>query len=98
VDQVLEARGLRRKRRFVTPNFLTAPHLLGQSNMVALLPLSLATLCRERFGLDEIALPIHVPDFEVCLSWHERTHCHAADMWFRDQVMTFVDLTEENSS
>jgi DNA-binding transcriptional LysR family regulator len=92
LDQALEARGLRRNRRFVTPNFLTAPHLVGQSNMVALLPQSLARRCHERFGLAEIALPIDVPDFQICVSWHDRTHRHAAHMWFRDQVMKFVEF------
>jgi DNA-binding transcriptional LysR family regulator len=92
VDEALEARGLRRNRRFVTPNYMTAPHVLAQSDMVALLPLSVATRLRDRFGLAEIAMPVDVPAFEVCISWHDRTHRHAAHMWFRDQVMKFVEL------
>jgi DNA-binding transcriptional LysR family regulator len=95
VDQVLEARGSQRNRRFVTPNYFTAPHLVGQSDMVALLPLSLATRCRDRFRLSEIALPIDVPEFEVCLFWHDRTHRQAAHTWFREQVMKFAELANQ---
>ncbi|MGJ7512147.1 LysR family transcriptional regulator [Variovorax sp. GT1P44] len=91
VDVALEARGLRRNRRFVTPNYLTAPHLVGQSNMVALMPRSLAMRYRDRYAPDEIAMPFDAFEFEVCLFWHDRTHRHAAHMWFRDQVMKFVE-------
>lgn len=93
VDLALGSLGLQRNRRFVTPNYLTAPHLAGQTDMVALLPMSLAKRCRDRFGLSEIAMPFDVPEFEVCLSWHDRTHRHASHMWFRDQVVKFVEHT-----
>jgi DNA-binding transcriptional LysR family regulator len=59
--------------------------------MVALLPLSLATHFRDQFGLAEVTMPVDVPGIEVCLSWHDRTHRHAAHMWFRDQVVKFVE-------
>ncbi|MGJ7511899.1 LysR family transcriptional regulator [Variovorax sp. GT1P44] len=85
VDRALEAQRVQRNRCYVTPNYLTAPHLLGDSDMVALLPLSLMTRFRDRFGLAEIAMPVNVPDFDVCLCWHDRTHRHAGHMWFRDQ-------------
>lgn len=87
VDQALEAQGLQRNRRFVTPNYLTAPHLLENTDMVALLPMSLAARFRDRFGLAEVTMPLEVPPFDVYISWHDRTQRHAAHMWFRDQVM-----------
>ncbi|MDL9997301.1 LysR family transcriptional regulator [Variovorax sp. J22P240] len=92
VDQALAAQGLQRQRRYVTPNYLTAPHLLEKSDMVALLPLSLASRFRDRFGLAELALPVVVPAFDVYISWHDRTHRHAAHIWFRDQVMQSLEL------
>jgi len=95
IDQALEAQGLKRNRRFVTPNYLTAPLLLERTDMVALLPQSLADRFRERFGLAELPLPMQVPDFEVYISWHDRTHRHAAHIWFRDQVMQSLDFKEQ---
>jgi DNA-binding transcriptional LysR family regulator len=91
VDQVLAAQGLQRQRRYVTPNYLTAPHVLEKSDMVALLPMSLASRFRDRFGLAELVLPIVVPAFDVYISWHDRTHRHAAHVWFRDQVMKSLE-------
>ena len=95
VDQALAAQGLARNRRFVTPNYLTAPHLLEKTDMVALLPQSLAVRFQERFGLAELALPVQVPEFEVYISWHDRTHRHAAHIWFRDQVRQSLDLNAQ---
>ncbi len=86
VDEALGAEGLQRNRRFVTPNYLTAPHLLENTDMVALLPESLVVRFRERYGLAEVALPMAVAPFEVYISWHDRTQRHAAHIWFREQV------------
>lgn len=97
VDIALEAQGLERNRRFVTPNYITASHLLEKTDMVALLPLSLASRFRDRFGLAELALPMDVPEFEVHISWHDRTHRHSAHMWFRDQVMQSLDPSRQGT-
>src|SRR6202012_4283449 len=78
VDKALELHGLERNRRFATPNYLTAPHLVASTDMVAVLPDSLAARFRERFGLVDLRLPFEVADFEVYLSWHDRTHRHVA--------------------
>ncbi len=91
VDQALATRGLKRNRRYVTTSYLSAPHLLETSNMVALLPGLLLERLQGRMNLVEIRLPVEVPPVEIFLSWHDRTHRHAAHMWFRDQVMKSLD-------
>lgn len=95
-DQALEAKGLRRNRRFVTPNYLTVPELVEKSDMVALLPLSLAVRFRERFRLCELAMPLEIPAYDVYLYWHDRTHQHPAHLWFRDQAMQTQALQVQN--
>jgi len=97
VDLVLEKQGVRRNRRFVTPNYQTAPQLLEHSNMVALLPELLLNRFRSRMNLTEIQMPIEPPVFEVYLSWHDRTHRHAAHMWFREQVMKSLEPDGDES-
>jgi DNA-binding transcriptional LysR family regulator len=95
VDQALEGHGLRRNRRYVTSNYLTAPHLLEKSNMVALLPARLAARFRRLSGLAEISLPVEVPPFDVFLSWHDRAHRHPAHTWFRDQVIKSLGTVDQ---
>ncbi|WP_431276653.1 LysR family transcriptional regulator [Variovorax ureilyticus] len=97
VDVALEKYDLRRNRRYVTPNYATAPQLVGNSNMVALLPELLLARFRSQMDLIEIHMPIEVPPFEVYLSWHDRTHRHAAHMWFREQVMKSLEPDWEAS-
>ena len=91
VDQALATQGCRRNRRFVTPNYLTAPYLLANSDMVALVPALLLNRFRDHLGLAEVALPVQVPALEIYLSWHDRTHRHAAHTWFRDQVVQSIE-------
>ncbi|SCK56810.1 transcriptional regulator, LysR family [Variovorax sp. HW608] len=98
VDAALEKYGLRRNRRYVTPNYLTAPQLLENSDMVALLPESLLTRFRSHMDLIEIQMPIEVPPLEIYLSWHDRTHRHAAHMWFREQVMKSLEPDRAQST
>jgi DNA-binding transcriptional LysR family regulator len=62
--------------------------------MVALLPHSLASRFADRFGLAELPLPVKVPEFEVYISWHDRTHRHAAHVWFRQQVVKCLEPDE----
>jgi DNA-binding transcriptional LysR family regulator len=92
VDKALEAHGLQRNRRFRTPNYLTPPYLVQKTDMVAVLPDSLAAQFREHLALVDLRLPFQLPDFEIYLSWHDRTHRHAAHMWFREQVMHSLAL------
>ena len=84
LDAQLATQGLKRNRRYVTPNYLSALHLLTGSDMVALLPARL--LERFRTRLTTIPMPMEATPFEVCLSWHERTHHDPAHVWFREQV------------
>ncbi|MBO9647125.1 MAG: LysR family transcriptional regulator [Variovorax sp.] len=97
VDVALEKYDVQRNQRYVTPNYLTAPQLVGNSDMVAILPELLFTRFRSHSDLVEIQMPIEVPPFDVYLSWHDRTHRHAAHMWFREQVMKSLEPDHEQS-
>lgn len=91
LDKHLQAQGLRLNRRFVTPSYLSVLHLLAVSDMVALLPARLV----ECFGarLATISMPMEATPFEVCLSWHERTHHYPVHVWFREQVVASFEPT-----
>ncbi len=97
VDQALAAQGYRRNRRFVTPNYLTAPYLLANSDMVALMPSLLLNRFRDHLSLAEVALPVKVPALDIYLSWHDRTHRHAAHTWFREQVVQSIEPSPQRS-
>jgi len=97
VDLALEKNRVARNRRYVTPNYLTAPQLIGNSDMVALLPELLLRRFRSHIDLIEIHMPVEVPPLDIYLSWHDRTHRHPAHMWFREQVVKSLEADRERS-
>jgi DNA-binding transcriptional LysR family regulator len=60
LDAVLAERGQRRRVGVVVPSFLAIPHLLSQSDLLALVP---ETLCHMSSGLAYAAPPLPVPGF-----------------------------------
>ena len=46
---------------------------------------------RDHLGLADVALPVEVPPLDIYLSWHYRTHRHAAHTWFREQVVQSLE-------
>lgn len=87
VDEMLAQRGLTRQVRLITPSYLGVPYAIGSSQMVALVPRTLAKDFCDRFDLATLDVNMDLPDYEVYLYWHERTHNHKDHMWFREQVL-----------
>lgn len=83
VDRALAARGRSRHVRLVVPDFAGAPDLVRRTDMVATLP---ERVLAARGGLRVFRPPVELPEFDVELVWHERTHHSPAHRWFRDLV------------
>ena len=62
---------------------------VSNSDLVAVVPESLARRLAADHQLQVLPLPIAVPDLRNALYWHERTHKHAGHRWFR-QLLTEV--------
>lgn len=71
VDDVLEARGRRRRVGLVVPGFRMVPPLVAQSDLIALVPSRcLMGRMEERFHVFEP--PVAVESFPVQMAWHAR--------------------------
>jgi DNA-binding transcriptional LysR family regulator len=66
--------------------------VVSNSDLVAVVPESLAQRLAADHPLQVLPLPIAVPDLRNALYWHERTHKHAGHRWFR-QLLTEVART-----
>ena len=88
VDRALEQLGARRRVSVSLPHFLLVPALVGQTDMVAVLPRRLAELHTQE--LDVLPLPMQVPGFGLQLVWHPRRRSDPAHVWFRRQVVSMV--------
>ncbi|SMF95116.1 DNA-binding transcriptional regulator, LysR family [Methylomagnum ishizawai] len=65
---------------------LGLPAVVGQTDLVALLPERFAALCAERFGLEIFPLPYPAPEVAVFLIWHQAREKDAAHHWLREGV------------
>lgn len=87
IDTALTDQGLGRRVVVRTPSLLVAPHIVARTDLIATLPLSVATLFAEGLPLEIYAPPLDTPGLAVHLVWHPRTHDDAPQRWLRQQVM-----------
>lgn len=83
VDMALEALGRRRRVSAYVPNFLVAPEIIAESDLVATVPRRLALAAARGLPLTVIEPPLALPRFTVEAVWHERTHKDPGHVWFR---------------
>ena len=86
IDKVLAARGLERTLSVTVPHFLTVPFLLAGSKYLACVPEGVAAVFRRALRLHVVRVDFPLPQFEMRLLWHERTHTDPAHRWLRDRI------------
>jgi DNA-binding transcriptional LysR family regulator len=86
VEEILEARGIRRRVALRVPNFGALPGLMKGTDIIAVLPSRLRdTLMR---GFDLCPCPIPLPELPYFMVWHLRHQRTPLHMWVRDIVKT----------
>ena len=86
VDQVLAKHRRKRHVAIAVPQFLLAPHLVAQSDMILTIGLRVAEAFVKLLPLKIVQPPVALPPFTTQLVWHDRTHVDPAHQWFRDCV------------
>lgn len=85
VDDVLAGLGVHRKISLNVPHWLVVPHVLKQTDLVAVMPAHLATaLMDDDLRMHE--LPFQSAPFDWMLYWHRRYDQSNANKWLRDQI------------
>lgn len=82
-DLVEEACGKRLKVALVAQEALIVPYVVATSDHIAVLPERLARAFAGHLPIRIYTIPLPVPDQEIGLYWHERTHRNPAHAWFR---------------
>ena len=68
------------------PHFLSLPHIVAASDMIATIPRPLAEVMLPIASVSIHPLPIRLPRLLIEHFWHERYHDDAASRWLRDLV------------
>jgi DNA-binding transcriptional LysR family regulator len=61
-------------------------HAVSHTDLVAVVPESLARRLATDNPLQILSLPLAVPDLRIALYWHEHTHKQAGHRWFRQRL------------
>jgi DNA-binding transcriptional LysR family regulator len=57
--------------------------IVANSDLVAVVPWRLADLFATRVAIKVLPPPVAIPQFGVCIHWHERYHYDPAIRWMR---------------
>lgn len=82
-DLALAERGKKRRVAIVVPSFLAVPGLLVGSDLLSLIP---ETVARMAEGIAYTNPPLDVPGFDVALAWHARRDADRATAFLRDEI------------
>jgi DNA-binding transcriptional LysR family regulator len=87
VEEIL----VKRKARIMArvPNIMAVPMILSRSDLIATIPRRVATELAKTAPFLLLPLPVNIPEFEVCVFWHERFDAQPSTIWMRQLL---VDL------
>jgi DNA-binding transcriptional LysR family regulator len=87
IDQHLQEMGLERRIKLIVPNFLSAPLIVAQTDMILSLPYKLAKRFTKFVPLEIFPVPIQLPAYDLVMIWHPLRDKDPAHQWLRDKIM-----------
>jgi DNA-binding transcriptional LysR family regulator len=86
VEDALGKLGLSRRVVLAVPQFLVAPLVIAESDLVLTLAERLARTLVQTLPLRIVPLPLEMPGFSTTQFWHERQHQDPAQIWLRGVI------------
>lgn len=87
VDKWLKENDLQRNVVLTTPNFLMAPIIVAQSDLLVVTPHEVARQCVDKLPLKILNLPMALDSFDQEVIWHPVHSSTPAHRWFREQLL-----------
>jgi DNA-binding transcriptional LysR family regulator len=89
IDRYLAKHRIKRNTALRVPGLYVLPMLVANSDLLAVVPRRLADAFAARLPLKVLSMPIAIPQYNICIHWHERYHRDPASRWMR---RTFVEM------
>ena len=86
LDAWLQGKGWERDVALELSHFMSLIALLPGSDLLATVPLDIATVLERHIAIRRIGLPFKPPQIDVLQSWHRRMHHDAANLWLRGVI------------
>ncbi|MBR9884267.1 MAG: LysR family transcriptional regulator [Oceanospirillales bacterium] len=93
-EEVLSDLGVKRKVSLVLPHFSILPSVLGETELLAIVPLKIAQLFSVTSDLKIFPLPFEVPSIDVALYWSERSERSPGLTWLRQLIAQALGVEE----
>lgn len=86
IDDALARHGLQRRLVTTVTSFVVAAHIVCATDLVGSLPTALVRALESTLPIGFVPIPFALPDFDLELTWHSRSHHDPIHSWLRDQV------------
>ena len=86
VEQQLAQSGIERQIALRLPNFMSAPYIVSETDLVATVTEKLAYQTQDALGLVIRPHPLDINPAEINLFWHRRYHQDAGNRWLRNLI------------
>jgi DNA-binding transcriptional LysR family regulator len=86
IDQALRAQNRSRRVTLTLSSYLACPFAVGNSDLIATVPASVAKVLSKQAGTVILEVPLPLPMLTVSLYWHERHHRDPAHAWVRQFI------------
>ncbi len=93
VDRALAEKGLKRNIVLFMPNYRLAASMVATSDLVALMPMGIATDMARKNGLRLKEPPLPLPRLPIIQMWHERSHRDPLHRWLRHRLVRIGGAT-----
>ncbi|WP_281629648.1 LysR family transcriptional regulator [Vibrio sp. St2] len=90
VDSTLAIKGLQRRVAMTVNSFSGAMDLLEESNLISVLPFTVASKAIEKGRLIQKPMPISVPSPTISVAWHRRNQHNRALKWLINEVEAII--------
>lgn len=98
IDEAVELLGKKLAPPFQVQNFLTIPHTIIGSDILAVLPLVLARAFAAQLPIQILEVPLRLPRMRYGAYWHERSHKDIGHKWLRSVVLQAAQNLQATSA
>ena len=67
-------------------HFIALPYMLSISDFIATVPEKLGTITVDNFNITTVEHPLSLPEIQVNIFWHSRSHKDIANQWLRKLI------------
>lgn len=87
IDETLHALGKKISMSFQMQNFATVANAVSETDMIAMIPHSLAVKFAKQLALQIVDPPIRLPRIKYAAYWHERSQNDPGHQWLRQLIV-----------